>query len=189
VLECVMRTGSILISASLISLSLMAPSSARPLSIQRPVVRGITFAGPNTLIQQPVVRGITVIGPHNMTFRRAFHQTDFWPNRWRHRPGWSWRRYDWRFGGAWGNQAISFVPAFAGAYGSTYGVGPDAPYNGSAIYYPPSTKKKHKPHSQSDDGKHDSAAPGRLPEVVYGVAPETSASNPPVPFGAMPNQH
>jgi len=167
VLECIMRTGSILFSVSLISALLIAPLSARPLSIQRPVLRGIAVAGTQTA---------------------TFHEAYSWPNRWRHRPGWTWHRYDRRIDRAWDNQLTSWAPVIAGSYGSVYGVGPDAPYSGSAIYYPLGTKKQ-KSHSENDNGTRSSAGNDRLPKVVYGITPETSATYPSVLFRTMPDEH
>jgi hypothetical protein len=155
-----MRTSSVLLSACLISILLIASSLARPLFVQRPVVRGISVARS----QSP-----------------DLHRAYLWPNRRLHRLGWMWRKYDRRIARGWGDQASSWVPAAAGAYGPIYGVGPDAPYSGSAIYYPLDTKKRKFKSGNEDGARH-------LPKVVYGITPEISATYPSVLFGTMPNQ-
>jgi hypothetical protein len=154
-----MRTCSVLLSACLIGILLIASSLARPLSIQ-----------------QPVVRGVTVIGSQGRDLRPDYRS----PNRWHFRPGWTWRSYGRRINPAWDGQMSSWVPAAAGSYGPVYGVGPDAPYSGSAIYYPLETKKQ-KPRSENS-GQH-------LPKVVYGISPEVSAPYPSMLFGTMPDKH
>jgi hypothetical protein len=99
------------------------------------------------------------------------------------------------FGGTW--YGGTFVPAGPGIYGSGFafgaggggfgiGSGPDAPYTGSAIFYPPQTKKK--PHPKNDDdNKDDGSSPDThlkkksslpLPQVVYGL---------PSPSGPFPS--
>ena len=68
--------------------------------------------------------------------------------------------------------------------GASIGVsGPDAPYTGSAIYYPP------QPHRAKPTSENDSQTPGddstkkpaktaeaRLPRVIYGIQPDWGPS-------------
>jgi hypothetical protein len=101
-------------------------------------------------------------------------------------------RYGPGYGGTWYGGTL--VPAGPGIYGSggyvygsggyggySIGTGPDAPYTGSAIFYPPETKKKKRlknddgNKSPDDDSSPDTRPKNKsslsMPRVVYGLHP------------------
>ncbi len=92
-----------------------------------------------------------------------------------------WRRrqfvdgWDANYGGQsqfWSGASSDFVGADYG--GGVTGSGPDAPYTGSAIYYPPQ-KAQAKAAADADAAQPPRVAAARLPRVIYGIQPQWGA--------------
>jgi hypothetical protein len=165
---------------------------SRPATAASRAVRGVTT--PNLFFRPP--NSVFIPTRHHW----QIHQV-WWPSRSYPFPRPDGFRYGTGYGGTWYGGTL--VPAGPGIYGSggyaygsggyagySIGTGPDAPYTGSAIFYPPETKKK-KSRPKNDDGnknpddesnpdtrsKKKSSLP--MPQIVYGLHPAFGGLYPP----------
>jgi hypothetical protein len=185
-----MRAGSVLASIAFLSAFFIGPVGARPMF---------------TLGVRPQLRAIVVTpSSHSWSghwrnrpgFRRPWDNAGAWNHRawdhgtwdhgtWDHAGAWENAR-SWRNDGFGENTGGNWTPVSAGFSGFVTGVGPDAPYTGSAIYYPPGAKKKERSELRNQDDKTRLSGRTRLPDIVYGIAPERSGGSvAPLIFGGQ----
>jgi hypothetical protein len=84
-------------------------------------------------------------------------------------------RWDTNYGGQFWPGDNGLSDSVVSEYGGgVTGSGPDAPYTGSAIYYPP-RQARPKAAADADAAQPPRTADARLPRVIYGIQPQWGA--------------